>query len=157
MAVNDMQNFVFITRNPEYVLDVVSWMFPICLLYFLIMPLFSFWTIFIIVITIIILFITFLFRTNIEIEKNEIIVKKSFTLIPYYTYKSNFETITIIEDAISFVNKDYLIIFFLNDGVPIEFSLLTIEKKEIIIGNEKSYKKFKESLEEWQIGNIMDK
>jgi hypothetical protein len=157
MAVNDMQNFVFKTRNPEYSWWVVGiiWILGMALEFLFIIPLF--WTICIIVITILSLFIAFLFTTKIEIISKEVIVKKRFALIAYYTYRFSFEIITILKQEISFINADNQIVTFVDNwgwDDPDEFTMCTIEKKDIVIGgenarNEKDFTKFKESLEKW--------
>jgi hypothetical protein len=151
-----MQNFVFKTRNPEYVWHLVAVLIVISLIptFFYSWEYLGFIIFYGLYVLLLIggLLSIFIATTTIEMSNNEVIITKYILGINNYSYKQLFEYYHI---------ENQLIIHFVgHHSAPLKFELIEdfeidsyfavyIHKQEIMLGNEKSFTKFKESLEKW--------
>jgi hypothetical protein len=155
VAVNDMQNFVFKTRNPEYVWYLIAVLITIAL----IPSIFYGWEYlgFIVTYGIYIPMIIggglahFISTTKIEVSKSEIAITKRILGIVSYSYKQSFEYYRIENHwTICFAGYHVtpLRFAFVSDFEVDDYFVVYIQGKEIILGDERGFTKFKESLEE---------
>ena len=151
-----MQNFVFKTRNPEYVWYLIA----VLIIIALIPSIFYGWEYlgFIVLYGIFIIMIfggqlsSFIATTTIEVSKNEIAITKRILGIVSYSYKQPFEYYRIENHwTICFRGSQVTDLSFelIEDFEVDNYFAIYIQGKEIIIGNEKGFEKFKESLENW--------
>jgi hypothetical protein len=151
-----MQNFVFKTRNPEYVWYLIA----VLMIIALIPSIFYGWEYlgFIVMYGIYILMIIggglahFISTTKIEVSKSEIAITKRILGIVSYSYAQPFEYYRIENRCtICFRGSQVTDLSFelIEDFEVDNYFAIYIQGKEIIIGNEKGFEKFKEKLEEW--------